>query len=100
MKYFGSSGEEQLIGKAYAVRDGYYDGLDVFLDWHPGPTTDASWVPLATLTSATFTFLGAAGHGGSPLGNKSGLDGALLMAHMTEYLRQNNVAPSARMHYA
>jgi aminobenzoyl-glutamate utilization protein B len=100
LKYFGSSGEEQLVGKAFAVRDGFYDGLDVFLDWHPGPTTDASWVPLATLTSATFTFLGAAGHGGSPLGNKSGLDGALLMAHMTEYLRQNNVAPSARMHYA
>jgi len=100
VKYFGSSGEEQLIGKAYAVRAGAYDGLDVFLDWHPGPTTDASWVPLATLTSATFTFLGAAGHGGSPLGNKSGLDGALLMAHMTEYLRQNNVAPSARLHYA
>jgi len=100
LKYFGSSGEEQLVGKAYAVRDGYYKGLDVFLDWHPGPTTDASWVPLATLTSATFWFLGAAGHGGSPLGNKSGLDGALLMAHMTEYLRQNNVAPSARMHYA
>ena len=100
VKYFGSSGEEQLVGKAYAVRAGAYRGLDVFLDWHPGPTTDASWVPLATLTSATFSFLGAAGHGGSPLGNKSGLDGALLMAHMTEYLRQNNVAPSARLHYA
>jgi aminobenzoyl-glutamate utilization protein B len=57
-------------------------------------------VPLATLTSATFSFLGAAGHGGSPLGNKSGLDGALLMAHMTEYLRQNNVGPAALIHYA
>lgn len=100
LKYFGSSGEEHLVGKAFAVRDHFYDGLDVFLDWHPGPTTDASWVPLATLTSVTFSFLGAAGHGGSPLGNKSGLDGALLMAHMTEYLRQNNVGPAARIHYA
>ena len=35
LKYFGSSGEEQLVGKAYAVRDGFYNGLDVFLDWHP-----------------------------------------------------------------
>jgi amidohydrolase len=100
LTFFGSSGEEQLIGKAYAVRAGAYNGLDVFLDWHPGPVTDASWAPLGTLNSTTFTFLGAAGHGGSPLGNKSGLDGALLMAHMTEYLRQNNVAPSARLHYA
>jgi len=100
VKYFGSTGEEQLVGKAYAVRDGAYDGLDVFLDWHPLPVTDASWGPLSALRSATFTFLGAAGHGGSPLGNRSGLDGALLMAHMSEYLREKNVGPAARLHYA
>lgn len=101
LKYFGSSGEEQLVGKAYAVRDGFYDGLDAFLDWHPYFLTTATWgITFSALTSATFHFLGAAGHGGFPLGNRSGLDGALVMAHMTEYLRQNNVGPAARMHYA
>ena len=100
LKYFGSSGEEQLVGKAYAVRDGAYDGLDTFLDWHPLPVTSVDWSPFSALQSTTFTFLGAAGHGGSPLGNRSGLDGALLMAHMTEYLREKNVGPAGRIHYA
>jgi len=100
LKFFGSSGEEQLVGKAYAVRDGAYNGLDAFLDWHPLPVTSVDWSPFSALQSATFMFLGAAGHGGSPLGNRSGLDGALLMAHMTEYLREKNVGPAGRIHYA
>ena len=100
LKYFGSSGEEQLVGKAYAVRDGAYNGLDAFMDWHPLPVTSVDWSPFSALQSTTFTFLGAAGHGGSPLGNRSGLDGALLMAHMTEYLREKNVGPAGRIHYA
>lgn len=100
VKLFGSAGEEQLVGKAYAVKAGVYDGLDVFMDWHPFSITTPFWNTTSALTSATFTFLGASGHGGTPLGNKSGLDGALLMATMSEYLREKNVAPSGRFHYA
>src|SRR5690606_11828999 len=47
-----------------------------------------------------FNFLGIAGHGGTPLGNKSALDAATLMAVMTEFLREENLSPSARLHYA
>ncbi|WP_431953405.1 amidohydrolase [Actinacidiphila sp. bgisy167] len=100
VKVFGSAGEEQLVGKAYAVKAGVYDGLDAFLDWHPFNITVPFWNTTSALISATFTFLGASGHGGTPLGNKSGLDGALLMATMSEYLREKNVAPSGRFHYA
>jgi aminobenzoyl-glutamate utilization protein B len=100
VKLFGSAGEEQLVGKAYAVKEGVYDGLDAFLDWHPFNITVPFWNTTSALISATFTFLGASGHGGTPLGNKSGLDGALLMATMSEYLREKNVAPSGRFHYA
>ncbi|MGW4600294.1 amidohydrolase [Streptomyces sp. NPDC004457] len=100
VKLFGSAGEEQLVGKAYAVKAGVYDGLDAFLDWHPFNITVPFWNTTSALISATFTFLGASGHGGTPLGNKSGLDGALLMATMSEYLREKNVAPSGRFHYA
>jgi aminobenzoyl-glutamate utilization protein B len=100
VKVFGSTGEEQLVGKAYAAKAGVYDGLDAYLDWHPFPSTLATWNTTSALISATFTFLGAAGHGGTPLGNKSGLDGALLMATMSEFLREKNVAPSGRFHYA
>ncbi|HET6479043.1 MAG TPA: amidohydrolase [Actinoplanes sp.] len=100
VKLFGSTGEEHLVGKAYAVKAGVYDGLDAFLDWHPFNATVPFWNTTSALVSATFTFLGASGHGGTPLGNKSGLDGALLMATMSEYLREKNVAPSGRFHYA
>ncbi|MBQ0888702.1 amidohydrolase [Streptomyces sp. RM72] len=100
VKLFGSAGEEQLVGKAFAVKAGVYDGLDAFLDWHPFNITVPFWNTTSALISATFTFLGASGHGGTPLGNKSGLDGALLMATMSEYLREKNVAPSGRFHYA
>jgi amidohydrolase len=100
VRLFGSAGEEQLVGKAYAVKEGVYDGLDAFLDWHPFNITVPFWNTTSALISATFTFLGASGHGGTPLGNKSGLDGALLMATMSEYLREKNVAPSGRFHYA
>jgi len=100
LKVFGSTGEEQLVGKAYGVKAGVYDGLDAYLDWHPLNATLTTWGTTSALASATFTFLGAAGHGGTPLGNKSGLDGALLMATMSEYLREKNVAASGRFHYA
>ncbi|MFG3023969.1 hypothetical protein ACGFZQ_36530 [Streptomyces sp. NPDC048254] len=86
VKLFGSAGEEQLVGKAYAVKADVYDGLDAVLDWHPFNITVPFWNTTSALISATFTFLGASGHGGTPLGNKSGLDGALLMATMSEYL--------------
>lgn len=100
VKVFGTTAEEHLVGKPFMVKAGVYDGLDAFLDWHPFGATLAFWNTTSALSSATFTFLGAAGHGATPLGNKSGLDGALLMTTMTEYLREKNVAPSGRFHYA
>jgi len=40
------------------------------------------------MTAVTFTFLGVAGHGGHPLGNKSALDAAVMMATLSEFLRE------------
>ncbi|MER7010723.1 amidohydrolase [Saccharopolyspora sp. NPDC000359] len=99
IKFFGSTAEEQLIGKAYAVREGVYRGLDAFLDWHPGTTNSTGWGTSSALTAVTFTFLGVAGHGGLPLGNKSALDAAIMLATMTEFLREEHLAPSGRLHY-
>ncbi|MFI6786674.1 hypothetical protein ACIBG4_05020 [Nonomuraea sp. NPDC050383] len=100
VKVFASTGEEQLVGKAYAVRDGAYDGLDAFLDWHPAPVTATGWDVTSALYSSTFSFLGSPGHGSNPLGTRSGLDGALLLAGMVERLRAGNVSPSGRISYA
>ncbi|GHJ35756.1 amidohydrolase [Streptomyces sp. TS71-3] len=100
VKLFGTTAEEHLVGKPYMVRAGVYDGLDAFVDWHPFNANLAFWNTTSALISATFDFLGATGHGANPLGNKSGLDGAVLMATMSEFLREKNVAPSGRFHYA
>lgn len=51
------------------------------------------------MTAVTFTFLGVAGHGGTPLGNKSALDAAVMTATMSEFLREENLAPSGRLHW-
>jgi aminobenzoyl-glutamate utilization protein B len=99
VKFFGSTAEEQLVGKSYAVREGVYKGLDAFIDWHPSTSNATDWGTSSALTAATFTFLGAAGHGGTPLGNKSALDAAIMLATMTEFLREENIAPSGRLHY-
>ncbi|YCK40045.1 hypothetical protein ACNF49_40060 [Actinomadura sp. ATCC 39365] len=99
IKVFASTGEEHLVGKAYAVRDGAYDGLDAFLDWHPAPVTGTGWDVTSALYSATFSFLGSPGHGSNPLGTRSGLDGALLLTEMVERLRAGHVSPSGRVSY-
>ncbi len=99
VKFFGSTAEEQLIGKTYAVSQGVYDGLDAFLDWHPSTGNATGWGTSNAMTAVTFTFLGVAGHGGTPLGNKSALDAAVMMATMSEFLREESMGPSARLHW-
>nr|WP_206323625.1 amidohydrolase [Streptomyces sp. HNM0574] len=99
VKFFGSTAEEQLIGKTYAVSKGVYDGLDAFLDWHPSTGNATGWGTTSAMTAVTFTFLGVAGHGGSPLGNKSAGDAAVMMATMSEFLREESLAPSGRLHW-
>ncbi|MDQ8702992.1 amidohydrolase [Streptomyces sp. LHD-70] len=99
VKFFGSTAEETLVGKTYAVSQGVYDGLDAFLDWHPSTANATGWGSTTAMTAVTFTFLGVAGHGGTPLGNKSALDAAVMMATMSEFLREENLAPSGRLHW-
>jgi aminobenzoyl-glutamate utilization protein B len=99
VRFFGATGEEQLVGKAYAVKAGAYRGLDAFLDWHPGANNGTSWGTNSALISASFTFLGSSGHGGNPIGNKSGLDAATLTATMSAYLRETHLDGPGRMHY-
>lgn len=100
LKFFGSTAEEQLVGKSVAVKAGAYDGLDAFVDWHPGSSNSTSWGSSNALLSRTFHFLGTDGHGGSPLGARSTQDAVEAMAMLTEFIRESAMAPSARMHHA
>lgn len=99
LKFFGSTAEEQLVGKAVAVKAGVYDGLDAFVDWHPGASNSTSWGSSNALLSQAFHFLGTDGHGGSPLGTRSTQDAVQAMGMLTEFLRESDMAHTARMHY-
>ena len=100
IKFFGSTAEEQLVGKSYDVMRGVYDGLDVFVDWHPGNSTSTSWGSNNALKAITFNFLGTHGHGGSPLGNKNTQNAVRALGILTDMLREHHVAPSGRIHHA
>jgi amidohydrolase len=100
LKFFGSTAEEQVVGKSVAVKAGVYDGLDAFVDWHPGTSNSTSWDSSNALSSKAFHFLGTDGHGGSPLSTRSTQDAVQAMGMLTEFLRESYMAHSARLHYA
>ncbi|WP_198940476.1 amidohydrolase [Micromonospora sp. CB01531] len=100
IKFFGSTAEEQLVGKSVAVRAGVYKGLDAFVDWHPSSGNSTSWSSSNAMYSIAFHFLGTDGHGGSPLATRSSQDAVTAMAMLTEYLRESDQAHTSRMHYA
>jgi amidohydrolase len=100
IKFFGSTAEEQLVGKSVAVKAGAYDGLDAFVDWHPSTSNSTSWGSGNAMYSTTFHFHGTDGHGGSPVGARSTQDAVEAMAMLTEFMRESGMAHTARLHHA
>ena len=101
LKYFGSTGEEQLVGKAYAVRAGAYDGLDAFMDWHPLPVTSVDWSPFSALAVDDVHVPRRRGTRWIPAGQPQRTGRRVARWRpMSEYLREKNVGPAGRIHYA
>ncbi|MEU2615594.1 amidohydrolase [Micromonospora sp. NPDC007271] len=100
IRFFGSTAEEQLVGKSVAVKAGVYKGLDAFVDWHPSTSNSTGWGSSNAMYSIAFHFLGTDGHGGSPLGTRSTQDAVSAMSMLTEFLRESDAAHTARMHHA
>jgi aminobenzoyl-glutamate utilization protein B len=93
--------EEQLASKAYFVRDGVFDGVDVNLFTHVSSNFDVSWGQGGgnALVSAMFRFEGETAHSaGSPWRGRSALDALMLMAQAWEYKREH-LRPPERSHY-
>ncbi len=42
IKLLGTPAENLCVGKPYMARDGYFDGMDVLLAWHPGGSSQSS----------------------------------------------------------
>ncbi len=74
--------EELVATKAYYVREGVFDDVDIVLYAHVGSNLSTGWgiTPGTGLVSAMFTFEGSAAHaGGAPWRGRSAADAANLM---------------------
>jgi aminobenzoyl-glutamate utilization protein B len=93
--------EEQLGSKAFFVRDGVFDGVDVNLFTHVSSNFGVSWGQGGgnALVSAQFRFTGETAHSAtSPWRGRSALDAVMLMAQAWEFKREH-LRPAERSHY-
>ncbi len=94
VKLFGSPAEEQCVGKPFMGREGLYDDVDFFLDWHPWNYNRADYDHCNAYFNIKYHYKGKTSHGNSPWNGRSALDAALLSAHAIEMLREH-YAPAA-----
>lgn len=93
--------EEQVASKAFFVRDGVFDDVDVNLFTHVGSNFGMSWGQGGgnALWSVQYRFSGETAHSaGAPWRGRSALDAVMLMAQAWEYKREH-LEPAARSHY-
>ncbi len=93
--------EEQVASKAFFVREGTFDGVDVNLFTHVGSNFGMSWGQGRgnALWSVQFRFTGETAHSaGSPWRGRSALDAVMLMAQAWEFKREH-LQPAQRSHY-
>jgi aminobenzoyl-glutamate utilization protein B len=92
--------EELVATKAYYVRAGVFDDVDIVLYAHVGSNLATNWgmTPGTGLVSAMFTFEGFAAHaGGAPWRGRSAADAANLMEVGWNF-RREHIRPQARSH--
>ncbi len=97
--YMGCPAEEGGAGKAFLIRSGCFEGVDIALTWHPTPD-NGIWNQALANVKLTYSFSGKSAHAAAcPQEGRSALDACELMNVGVNYLREH-VSPAARMHYA
>ncbi|MDH3732815.1 MAG: amidohydrolase [Gemmatimonadota bacterium] len=93
--------EEQLGSKAWFVRDGYFDDIDMVMFTHVGNNLGVTWGQASGtgLVSVEFSFAGEAAHSaGAPWRGRSSLDAVELM-NIGWNFRREHLHPNQRSHY-
>lgn len=99
IRVYGTPAEEGGAGKAYMVREGLFNDVDVALHWHAGDRNTVTNDPTLSNKSAKFRFAGIAAHAAAaPERGRSALDGVEAMNFMANLMREH-VPDDARMHY-
>lgn len=100
VKLFGCPAEEMGFGKAFMVREGCFDGVDLAFTWHPNDCNGISASRSVAYYKVRFRFKGVTAHaGGAPHLGRSALDACELMNVGVNYLREH-IITDARVHYA
>ena len=101
IRYYGCPAEENAGGKAYLVRDGYFDDCDIALTWHPYTLNKVmkGGFHLANFR-VFFTFHGISSHAaGAPELGRSALDAVEVMDIGVNFMREHMI-DAARIHGA
>lgn len=100
IRYYGCPAEENAGGKAYLVRDGYFDDCDIALTWHPGTVNRTVGNGSLANFRVFYNFHGTSSHAaGAPHLGRSALDAVELMNVGVNYMREHMI-DEARVHYA
>ena len=100
VRYYGCPAEEGGAAKAFMVRDGLFDDVDVAISWHPHSFWEVFPPVSLANTRADFAFFGRTSHASaSPHLGRSSLDAVELMSVGVNYMREH-MPSDARVHYA
>src|SRR5689334_17922957 len=100
VRYYGCPAEEGGSGKAFMVREGAFDDVDVAISWHPAPFMALNVANSLSMIQLDFTFSGKASHAAAaPHLGRSALDAVELMNVGVNYMREH-MPSDARIHYA
>jgi aminobenzoyl-glutamate utilization protein B len=100
VRYYGCPAEEGGAAKAFMVREGLFDDVDVAISWHPATFTAVNKATSLANTRIDFTFYGKAAHAAAqPELGRSALDAVELMNIGVNYMREH-MPDDARIHYA
>jgi aminobenzoyl-glutamate utilization protein B len=100
VRYYGCPAEEGGAAKAFMVRAGAFDDVDIAITWHPNAFFEVAEALSLANTRVDFSFTGRASHAAaSPHLGRSALDAVELMNVGVNYLREH-MPSDARIHYA
>jgi aminobenzoyl-glutamate utilization protein B len=100
VRYYGCPAEEGGAAKAFMVRAGAFEDVDIAISWHPSNFAGVQRETSLANCRIDFTFSGRASHASaSPELGRSALDAVELMNVGVNYLREH-MHQDCRIHYA
>jgi aminobenzoyl-glutamate utilization protein B len=100
VRYYGCPAEEGGAAKAFMVREGAFDDVDIAISWHPSNFAGVQRETSLANCRVDFTFTGRAAHAAAvPELGRSALDAVELMSVGVNYMREH-MPQDCRIHYA